>query len=155
MKILQPHISFHFQQPCSLAQRNRLREMIIAVFKRYKTRLASLNIVFCSDAYLLEINRSYLKHDYYTDIITFNLAEPGSPVEGEIYISIDRVRENAMEEAVSFKHELHRVIFHGVLHLCGLKDKSPFLKKEMTAQENRILTQYFVPRETNAKRTQQ
>lgn len=148
MKTPSPKISFHFQRPCTLANRNKLRQTIVLTFKKHKIPLASLNIIFCSDEYLLEINRAYLAHDYYTDIITFNLSEPGAPTEGEIYISVDRVRENARAESVSFTHELHRVIFHGVLHLCGFEDKSPTDKKQMTKKENQLLAQYFVPRET-------
>ena len=117
--------------------------MIIATFKRYKTPVSSLSIVFCSDEFLLDINRNYLKHDYYTDIITFNLSQPASPVEGEIYISVDRVKENAASEKASFTHELHRVIFHGVLHLCGFTDKSAADKATMTKQENVLLNRYF------------
>jgi probable rRNA maturation factor len=143
MKASAPVINFHFQQRCTLANRNWLRETIISIFKRHKTKFASLNLVFCSDEFLLDINRTYLNHDYYTDIITFNLSEPGVPVEGEIYISIDRVKENASTEQVSFTHELHRIIFHGVLHLCGFSDKNPTDKAEITKQENKLLTQYF------------
>ncbi|HYC27999.1 MAG TPA: rRNA maturation RNase YbeY, partial [Chitinophagaceae bacterium] len=123
-------INFHFQQAYTLRERTRLRTFIRAVFKKYKIALNSLNLVFCSDEFLLDINRTYLKHDYYTDIITFDLGEG----EAEIYISIDRVRENAKAEGASFNHELHRVIFHGVLHLCGFKDKSARNKSEMTRQ---------------------
>lgn len=109
-------------------------------------RLESLNIVFCSDDYLLDINRRHLKHDYYTDIITFNLSGESDPVEGEIYISVDRVRDNAIQSGQSFTNELHRVIFHGVLHLCGFRDKSARDKAEMTRQEDAALSRYFVPR---------
>ena len=98
---------------------------------------------FCSDAYLLDINRTYLQHDYYTDIITFDLEGAA-----EIYISVDRVKENAQAEGVSFKQELHRIIFHGVLHLCGFSDKTASAKIEMTRQENKLLAHYFVSRET-------
>ena len=143
MKKATPLITFHFQTYCTLANRKKLREMIIATFKKYKTPASSLNIVFCTDEFLLDINRNYLKHDYYTDIITFDLVEPGSPVEGEIYISIDRVKENAQAEKVSITHELHRVIFHGVLHLCGFTDKSAADKAKMTEQENRLLHSYL------------
>ena len=137
-------INFHFQATCTLRDRNRLRDMIRTTFKKHKVSFTALNIIFCSDEYLLNINRAYLKHDYYTDIITFNLGEG----EAEIYISIDRVRENAKAEGASFNNELHRIIFHGVLHLCGFADKTASAKTEMTRQENRLLNQYFVSRET-------
>ena len=91
---------------------------------------------------ILEINRQFLKHDFYTDIITFDLSE-GSSTMAEIYISIDRVKENASKMGVSFKSELHRVLFHGVLHLCGYKDKSARDIKIMREKEDFYLFQYF------------
>lgn len=147
MKKLAPVITFHFQQLCRLPNRNSLRQAIINALAKYKTLATSLSIIFCSDDFLLDINRTYLQHDYYTDIITFDLAEPGKPVEGEIYISVDRIQENATSEGVSFNHELHRVIFHGVLHLCGFTDHSAMEKASMTEHENTLLDNYFVPRE--------
>ena len=90
---------------------------------------------------MLEINRTYLKHDYLTDIITFDLSE-GPSTTAEVYISVDRVKENARNNKVSFKNELHRVIFHGALHLCGYKDKK---KKEiavMRQKEDQYLSKY-------------
>ncbi len=86
--------------------------------------MAELQYIFCSDAYLLDINREYLQHDFFTDIITFDLSEKGQPINAEIYISVERVRDNAANYNSSFRKEIHRVIFHGVLHLCGYKDKS-------------------------------
>ena len=82
-----------------------------------------ITIIFCSDSYLLNMNQQYLQHDYYTDIITFDYSE-GAVVSGDLFISIDRVKENAAELAISFRMELYRVIFHGLLHLAGYKDKS-------------------------------
>ncbi len=148
MKRLKPVISFHFQAVCTLRNRLRLRSKIISVFKEYDLPALSVNIIFCDDDFLLEINKAYLKHDYYTDIITFNLAEPNAPIQGEIYISVDRIKDNAADSGVSFENELHRVIFHGVLHLCGLDDSTPRNKAEMTGLENKLLNQYFVSRET-------
>lgn len=107
-----------------------------------------LTYVFCSDAYLLQMNEQFLQHDYYTDIITFDLsATPqkapakkpnvdAGPIEGEIYISIDRVKENATELGVPFNDELSRVMFHGVLHLLGLKDKTKAQKQGMRLAED-------------------
>jgi probable rRNA maturation factor len=137
-------INFHFQTPCTLRERNRLRQMIVSILRRNKANFSLLNIIFCSDKFLLDINRTYLKHDYYTDIVTFDLGEGAA----EIYISVDRVKENAKTVRVSFNYELHRIIFHGVLHLCGFTDKSTTAKVEMTKQENKLLNQYFVPRGT-------
>ena len=91
----------------------------------------------------MEMNRRFLKHDYYTDIISFSLSETARQIEGEIYISIDRVRENAQKRQLTLHEELHRVIFHGALHLCGYKDKSEKEKKVMTEAENKYLKSYF------------
>jgi rRNA maturation RNase YbeY len=85
--------------------------------------LGDISLIFCSDEYLLDINRTHLDHDYYTDIITFDYTD-NQIVSGDLFISIDRVRDNATDFNVSFEHELYRVIIHGVLHLCGYKDKS-------------------------------
>ncbi|WP_315819080.1 rRNA maturation RNase YbeY [Paraflavitalea speifideaquila] len=90
----------------------------------------------------MEINRQYLQHDYFTDIITFNLSSHPAPVIGEIYISIDRVRDNAQQFSTTFRDELHRVIFHGALHLCGYKDKTAKEEKLMRAKEDEYLTRY-------------
>ncbi len=103
----------------------------------------SLTFIFCTDEYLLEINRSYLKHDYYTDIITFDLSENISSCIGELYISIDRVKDNANTHAADTNTELHRVIFHGILHLCGYGDKSEQEIVIMRRKENYYLRQYF------------
>lgn len=113
------------------------------MFRREGKKLGSLNFVFCSDIELLEINREYLSHDYYTDIITFELSEKGQPIEGEVYISIDRVAENAQKLKESFSRELHRVVFHGVLHLCGYSDKAKRLQAKMREAENYYLSRYF------------
>src|SRR6201995_1113624 len=103
-----PVIRFYFEKAASLANRRTLRAFLIELFKIEKTPLLSLQYIFCTDEYLIGINRHFLQHDYYTDIITFNLASAGQPVEGEIYISIDRVRENAVAFKSNFREELHR-----------------------------------------------
>jgi rRNA maturation RNase YbeY len=125
----QSKVCFFFDSiQLSLPNRSGLKKFIEGIFKKEKTSLDSLNYIFCTDERLLGINRDYLKHDYYTDIITFDLSE-GESIQGEVYISIDRVRENAKTHGVGFQQELKRVIFHGALHLCGYKDKS---KKDIT-----------------------
>jgi rRNA maturation RNase YbeY len=106
-----------------------------------------ITIVFCTDDYLLEINKTYLNHDFYTDIITFDYSE-NDLVSGDLFISIDRVKDNAESFSVSFDNELKRVIYHGVLHLCGYKDKTENDEKEMREKENFYMNQ-FVSRETN------
>lgn len=123
----------------------RLSKFLELIFKKEKTDLSTLNIVFCSDKELLEINKQYLDHDYYTDIITFNLAEKNKPVFGEIYISVDRVKENAKSHKVLYSTELYRVIIHGVLHLCGFKDKSASNQVVMRQNEDKYLTQFLSP----------
>jgi probable rRNA maturation factor len=121
------------------ALKTTLREM----FRQEGAPLQSLSYVFCSDDYLLQINKDFLQHDYYTDIITFEMADnPDLGVEGEIYISVDRVKENAIALGQTFYNELARVIFHGALHLCGYKDKTGRDKKAMRAMEDKYL-QFF------------
>lgn len=102
----------------------------------YKT--GEISIIFCSDDYLLDINKKYLNHDYFTDIITFNYNEKNTII-GDLFISIDRVRENAKELKVDFNNELFRVIIHGVLHLCGYNDKTQDQQKEIRAKEDEFL----------------
>ncbi len=139
----QSKVCFFFKTKVSLHERTWLKKFIEAIFKRERRKLRSLNFIFCNDKDLLEINRRYLKHDYYTDIITFELSDNENPVEGEVYISIDRIRDNAkMLREPAFK-ELHRVIFHGVLHLCGYKDKSKEEKIKMRHNEELLLLNYF------------
>jgi rRNA maturation RNase YbeY len=102
-------------------------------------RLEALTYIFCSDAYLLQINQQFLKHNTYTDIITFDYSE-GDVLQGEIYISIERVRENAAKYKVSFNQELARVMIHGVLHLAGYRDKRPAEKALMRKKEEAYLS---------------
>lgn len=102
-------------------------------------QLISLNYIFCSDEYLLSINQSYLQHDYYTDIITFDNSDEYSAVEGDIFISVDRVKENAEYEDISFHDELYRVIVHGLLHLIGFNDKVDEEAAVMRKMENNYL----------------
>src|ERR1700679_3218515 len=112
MPAINAKIQFHILQPVPLKERTRLKQFIVSLFKREKEPLAELSFIFCSDQYLLEINRQFLQHDFFTDIIPFPLSDPGQPTSGEIYISVDRVRENAAAFGSSLKKELHRVIFH-------------------------------------------
>jgi len=137
-------VNFIFSETkATLGERTRLKSFIVSLFRKNKRQLSSLTYIFCTDAYLLEINKRFLQHDYYTDIITFNLADPASKIIGEVYISVDRVRENAKNHSASLNEELHRVIFHGALHLCGYKDKSAKDKIAMTAAEDNSLRRYF------------
>jgi len=99
--------------------------------------IEQVNYIFCSDAYLLKINKDYLAHDYYTDIITFPYSY--QPIKSDIYISIDRVAENADTETVSFRHELHRVLVHGLLHMCGYDDQDSDATAIMRQKEDQYL----------------
>jgi rRNA maturation RNase YbeY len=119
-----------------------LKNFIADLFKREFQVLYELNYIFCSDEYLLQINKDYLQHDYYTDIITFDLSEEKKKIIGEIYISLDRIRDNAQSLGTSIKEESLRVIFHGALHLCGYKDKRPADKKIMRRKEDEYIAIY-------------
>ena len=138
-----PSIQFNFLHPVNLRERTKLKRFLVSIFKKEKKQLEDLQYIFCSDDYLLEINRQYLDHDYYTDIITFDLSEKGQLINAEIYISVDRVRENAREFGSSLRQELHRVMFHGALHLCGYKDKKPKEAQIMRQMEEKWLKRYF------------
>lgn len=100
--------------------------------------LGDITVIFCSDEYLLTMNRTYLNHDYYTDIITFDYTE-GDVLSGDLFISLDRVRENAFDRGLVFEDELHRVCVHGLLHLCGYGDKSVDEESAMRSKEDDVL----------------
>ena len=116
----------------------KVRHWLLKLILSFDKDLENINYIFCSDDYLLEINKTYLNHDYYTDIITFPYRQD-DVVESDIFISLDRVLENSTELNVSFEDELHRVIVHGVLHLCGLKDKSDEEASRMRKAEDEAL----------------
>lgn len=123
-------VTFHSaDRPIPFPGRNALKAFIGSIFHKEKKPLAFISYIFCSDDYLLQINRDFLNHDYYTDIITFGLSTENQPVEAEVYISVDRVRDNAKAHDQPFAKEIRRVIFHGALHLCGYRDKK---KSEIT-----------------------
>ena len=129
----------------SLKQKAKLKTWIESVIKKEKYVLENLNYTFVSDKALLKINNDFLKHNTYTDIITFNYNE-GKKVLGDIFISIDRVKENAKKFDVSFEEELHRVMIHGVLHLCGYKDKSKADSDLMRKKEGQSLKVLLSPK---------
>ncbi len=138
-------INFNYLDVSSSSFKNktRLKAQLVSLFKNEGALVESMEYIFCTDAYLLGINKQFLKHNFYTDIITFNLANKNAPIQGEIYISIDRVKENAQTHQTTYKEELHRVIFHGALHLCGYKDKLPSDIKKMRKAEDSYLAAYF------------
>jgi rRNA maturation RNase YbeY len=124
-------------------QKNILRQWMAKVAKKHQCQIDQLDFIFCSDAYLLNINQQFLAHDTFTDIITFDYSVPSKvtkkAISGEIYISIDRIKENAKTFKTSYTKELHRVMIHGVLHLCGFKDKKATEQAEMRKQEDLAL----------------
>ena len=128
-----------------LSGRKNLSQYLSTLIRSHLNRVKTvqLSYVFCSDDDLLTINNDFLSHDTYTDIITFDLSENERELQGEIYISVDRVKDNAAKYNTSYQEELHRVIFHGALHLCGFKDKTAKDKKEMRKQEDSCLKAYF------------
>jgi probable rRNA maturation factor len=119
-----------------LKHKTAVRRWITETVLSEGSRLKELNYIFCSDSYLLQINQQYLNHDTYTDIITFDNSEEEGSIAGDIFISIDRIRENAAKFNVTETDELHRVIIHGALHLLGYGDKKPADKVKMTGKED-------------------
>jgi rRNA maturation RNase YbeY len=119
---------------------NKISSWVSDVISKEKYSLISINYVFCSDEHLLEVNREYLSHDYYTDIITFNNSEADNQIESDVFISIDRVVENAKINDDSFDKELNRVMIHGVLHLLGYNDKTKEQQIMMREKENAYLS---------------
>jgi probable rRNA maturation factor len=139
-----PAVNFHFlRKRFSFSNSRNLKAFIFSLFKKEKKKLGQLDYIFCGDEYLLQINKAYLNHNFYTDIITFDLSENKNKVTGEIYISIDRVKENALTYRTSFREELHRVILHGALHLCGYGDKTKSESEEMRRMEDKYLSLFF------------
>lgn len=150
-------VHFHYHRiKFAFRTRPSLELFILKFFKYQRIALRELNVIFCTDEFLLQLNRQHLGHNYYTDILTFNLADhPTKEILGEIYISIDRVRKNSHTFKTSFRDELIRVIFHGILHLLGLEDRTSGQKMTMQSKENELLIRYKqfekVPRETFPK----
>lgn len=119
-----------------------LKKFIERIFKEERKSLDTMNYIFCSDLMLLDINKKYLNHNYLTDIITFDLSEQSQKIKAEVYISIERVKENAIKFETSLNNEILRVMFHGVLHLCGYKDKTINQKKIMRGKESFYIKEY-------------
>ena len=136
-------INFYTKIDFNLEDKISHEKWLKAVIKSEGKEVGDLDYIFCDDEYLLEINEEYLDHDTFTDIITFDYSEDDL-ISAEIYISIDRVKENAKDFKVKFKNELRRVIVHGVLHCCGYSDSSKELKAEMRALENKKIELFHV-----------
>jgi rRNA maturation RNase YbeY len=133
-------VSFASEQTdFSLPNESQIVEWLKGVSESEGSSLMELAYIFCSDEFLLEINLQHLSHDYYTDVIAFDYSE-GNHVSGDVFISVDRVRENAKTLGVTEGQELQRVMVHGLLHLLGYNDKSPVQKSEMTLKEDFYLS---------------
>lgn len=121
-----------------MKDRRQIKEWLKKVAQLHQCRLGNLSFIFVDDEQLLLMNKQYLQHDYYTDIITFDYSEPPS-ISGDLFISVDRVKDNAVSFGVDFKTELHRVMVHGVLHLIGFSDKGKKAELIMRKQEEEAL----------------
>lgn len=119
----------------------KINRWIKVIATTYGKKTGDIVYIFCSDEHILKVNKQYLKHDYYTDIITFDYTE-GTTISGDIFISIESVESNAKDFNVSYEDELKRIVIHGILHLCGQDDKTPELRLEMTKKENLALSKY-------------
>lgn len=132
-------IYFHSEDVSfELNQEEKISSWILSIIKNHTKELGDISYIFCSDNYLLKINKKYLNHDYYTDVITFNYCEENT-VSGDIFISIDRIKENSENLGENFDQELNRVIAHGVLHLIGFNDKNEAEQKIMRNKEDECL----------------
>lgn len=127
-------ILFHKETNFEIKQKTKYKSWIKTIIQYFEKRVGEINFIFCNDEYLLEINQKYLQHDTYTDIITFDYSEKDM-ISGDIFISIERVKENAEHYSKGFEEELHRVLAHGILHLCGFKDKTEKQSKQMRVME--------------------
>ena len=127
-------------------RRRDISAWIKAVAATYGKRVGDIGYIFCNDDKILEVNRQYLQHDYYTDIITFDYSDDAlltgrkDTISGDLFISLDTVRTNAEQQGTTYDEELHRVIIHGILHLCGINDKGPGEREIMEREENQALT---------------
>ncbi|MDD4992062.1 MAG: rRNA maturation RNase YbeY [Paludibacter sp.] len=124
-----------------ILQKQKINRWIKDVAAGYNCKTGDIAYIFCTDERILEVNKQYLDHDYYTDIITFDYSE-GNIISGDIFISLDTVKSNSEEFGVSFEKELFRILIHGILHLCGQDDKTPELRAEMTRKENLAIEKY-------------
>jgi len=132
-------IEFNYETDFTLTNSERLENWILRCIEKEGFTVGEVNYIFCDDAYLLNLNKTFLKHDTLTDIISFDNTM-GRLISGDVFISVERVRENAMIYEVSFEEELHRVMIHGILHYMGYKDKTDDEKSGMRSKENECLS---------------
>ena len=126
---------FNEDVPYKLTQKQATRQWLKQQAEAEGYAVGDLNYIFCSDDYVLQVNRDYLQHDYYTDIITFDQSEEEDKIEGDIFISVERVADNAQQVGVTTEQEMRRVLAHGMLHLCGYGDKTDEEAAQMRAKE--------------------
>ena len=141
-------ISFNYETDFKLEKKTQFSKWLFKVIQSENKKEGEINYIFCNDDYLLEINQQYLNHDTLTDIISFDYSV-GNELHGDIYISIPRVRENALEFIVDFDEELKRVMVHGVLHYCGYKDKSKTDQSLMRSKEDEKIKMFHVEQKNN------
>lgn len=135
---------FNEDVPYKLPRKQATRQWLNQQAKREGYAVGDLNYIFCSDEYVLQVNRDHLQHDFYTDIITFDTGEDDSRIEGDIFISVDRVADNAAQLGVPADEEMRRVVAHGLLHLCGYGDKTDDEVALMRIKEEEWLVQFVV-----------
>ncbi|QMW02191.1 rRNA maturation RNase YbeY [Spirosoma foliorum] len=133
---------FNEDVPYKLPKKQVTRQWLKQQVEREGFAVGDLNYIFCSDEHVLQVNRDYLQHDYYTDIITFDQSEEDDKIEGDIFVSVERVADNAAQLGVSSEQEMRRVLAHGLLHLCGYYDKTDEEAAQMRAKEEEWLSQY-------------
>ena len=134
-------VNYNYEADFNLVDEDKLTNWILDAIKKEGYKIGDINYIFCTDEYLHKLNVEFLNHDTLTDIISFDYTV-GKIIQGDIYISIDRVRDNAIDYGVDFKDELLRVMIHGVLHFCGYKDKTPDESKVMRAKEEYYMASY-------------
>jgi rRNA maturation RNase YbeY len=131
---------FGADRPVNLKRRKAVKQLIVSLFKQETRNLKRVSYIFCSDKYLLPINIEFLNHSTLTDVITFSFSRANEPVEAEVYLSADRIKENAKSFNSAYQNELLRVMIHGALHLCGYSDKTSAAKATMREKENYYIT---------------
>lgn len=137
-------ICFYFlHKPFFFPHRLQLQEFLLQLFKQEGYKIDAINYIFCTDVQLLALNKNYLQHNDYTDILTFELSKKGDPLIADIYISIERVKENSKLFHSTFQKELYRVVFHGALHLCSYNDKTLKDINRIRRKEEYYLTRYL------------
>ena len=143
-----PSLHFHYVDTSFYFPHRAFTKIFIAsIFADHHKKINTINYIFCSDQYLLALNRQHLNHNYYTDIITFDLSN-GNRISADIFISVERARENAFLFRITMISEIIRLLIHGALHLCGYKDKTKKDSYNMRAHEDKYLLKYSVSRET-------